>query len=1244
MRALTRVFPFLLACGLTAAAPLDRIHTIDNRETIELQNHVHPAAVSANDRGLVESSMPMNYMMLMVKPSANQQADLDRLLTDQQNPSSPNYRKWLTPEEFGNRFGLSASDSSKIVAWLVHEGFTVNDVARGRNWIAFSGTAEQVSRSLHTEIHYFEVNGEKRYANISNPQVPAALGDVIGGVEALNNFPWKHSRTSHGPNYTSTTGSHILTPQDYATIYDINALYNAGYDGTGQAIAVAEVGIVSLDDYHLFRDSFGLPANDPVIIPYSSQSLSIDGEGTLDVEWAGAVAPRAQMYYIYGPSAFQSLITAVNYAYAPIISISYYTCEGNASPPFYESVLQQANAEGLTVLTASGDGGGAGCFDQFTPFASHGPLLQFPAAVPEVTAVGGTMFVEGTKTYWSTTNTDNRGSALSYIPEAVWNESQPGVEIAASAGGPSTIYPKPLWQNGPGVPDDTARDVPDIALTAAGHDPYYVAQGGRLISTYGTSAASPSMAGILALLEQYQVAKGYQRNGTGLGNINPQLYRLAQAAPTAFHDIVTGDNKVPCTQGSPGCLTGTYGYAAGPGYDMATGLGSVDAYSFVTQFHVPVNSVNVTAAASPTRITYNDSVTLSVTVTAATKGAGVPTGSVAFTTSADVALGSGVLDANGTTSIAVPGWTLGTSGTGTYAVYCQYSGDVGFSGGGARALVTVSTPTGVSAIVPSASTVVWPNADTQGWVWQDTVTLHEYAGVASILTGFTIDGQSQPLAQYFPAVEIPASGSISSITMNFRNLASYPVTKTFGFTGVDAGGTNWAVQVQTEFLAPPTGDAGANPALMPLIVTENTSASCPWSQQLFIDETYGYSTSISSLEMGGVSMSSQIPAIFGTTRLFAWGSLSGTLCWNGVTPGTSSDVFIGLSSGQSFQLQVTFAGPPNSPVQMTAAPASIELSAGDATETPASTVSVTLSDKTQNWTASVFPANRTTGWLTLSQTSGAGSAQIKLQASGAGFEPGAYRATIVFSSANAVPQTVNVPVMFVLGGGSQTGNTVVSSVVNGASLANTASPGMIALINGSNLANSSAKAPNTSPQPYTLGGVTVNVNGIDAPLLAVSPTQLTVQIPYEVGAGPAVLGVNNNGQIAGYQFQVAPTAPAVFVDANGFASGVSNAVQGGKLSFTLTGFGDVTPSLSTGYFLSGNANTPSTYKPRLPLSVTVGGLEVFVNSYGLQPGSVGTTLVNITLLPFTPTGVQPLVVTVGGVNSPAASLNVAAAQ
>jgi uncharacterized protein (TIGR03437 family) len=1253
MRVTTRLFPLtMLLCGLLVAASVDRIRTIDSRQTSILRNHTHPAAVAANDQGAVDPDMLMDHMMLMVKPSATQQADLDRLLTDQQNPSSPNYHKWLTPEEFGGRFGLSAGDNSKVVAWLKGEGFTINELARGSNWVAFTGNAGQVSRSFHTSIHHFQVKGEKHFANTSDPEVPAAIADIVGGIQGLHDFNPIRAKARFDPNYTTSTGTHILTPEDYATIYNINPLYKSGFDGSGQKIAVVEVGIVSLDDYHLFRNTFGLVANDPILVPWSSPSLSIDGEGTLDVEWAGAVAPRAQMYYVYGPSPFTSLTFAINNNIAPIISISYYSCEGNVSPMFYRSALQQANSQGITVLSASGDGGGAGCSDQFNYWASHGPLLQFPGVLPEVTAVGGTMFVEGSGTYWSTTNSNNLGSALSYIPERVWNESIGGDIIAASTGGPSTVYSKPVWQQGPGVPDDGARDVPDLALTSAGHDPYYVAQGGRLGTTYGTSAASPAMAGIIAILEQYQVAKGFQKLGSGLGNINPQLYRLAQTAPTSFHDIVNGDNKVPCTQGSPGCISGTYGYAAGPGYDMATGLGSVDAFNFVTQFNKAANAVTVTVTSNPTRATFSDTIQLTATVAAATKGAGTPTGSVDFATSATVALGNAVLGADGTATITVPGYLLGSSGAGTYTVYAQYTGDVGFSGGGAKVTVTiVNPPAGTSGIIPSVSSnPVFPNTDSQGLVWQETVRLREASGAASIITGFTIDGIDQPLSKYFPAGEIPASTTVSSNPINFR-LTSYPVTKTFGFTGVDVSGNPWSVQTTALFTAPGENTAGFAPTLVPLTMTQNTSAdpSCQWSQQLFVDETAGYAFATlttlnqgsSPYNAGGVSIASQIPAIFGATRLFPWGSLSGTICWSGVTPGTTTELYVGLSTGYNQTLQVSFAGPPANPVQITAAPTSVVLTAADSNTTATGKVAVSLSDKTQVWTASVFPANRTTSWLSLSQLSGTGNGTINMQAIGTGFEPGVYRATIVVQSPNAIPAAVNISVMFVLGAGTITGDTVISGVVNAASLKASVSPGMLVLINGSSVANTTAKSTQY-PLPFSSNGVTVTVNGIPAPILTISPSQLMVMIPYEAGAGPAVMGVNNNGQIAGYQLQITPAAPAIFTDSSGFVAGQASAVIGGKVAFTLTGDGDVNSTIPDGFYFGGTMTAPSSGKARLPFSVTVGGLGVFVNAYGLQPLTFGTTLVNIVLPGWIPTGVQPVVVTVNGVDSPPAMLNVTA--
>ena len=247
------------------------------------------------------------------------------------------------------------------------------------------------------------------------------------------------------------------------------------------------------------------------------------------------------------------------------------------------------------------------------------------------------------------------------------------------------------------------RDVPDIAMSSAGHDAYLVINNGSLVAIYGTSAAAPSTAGIVAILNQYQIANGYQK-AAGLGNINPQLYRLAQVQPTAFHDIVTGNNIVPCTQGSPSCLTGSYGYNAGPGYDLATGLGSLDANSFVTQWNVPTRAATVAVSTNLPRATVNDTITLNVGVSASNAATGgVPTGSVSFSLGT-LALGTAPLTVFSSASagaLTFPAYML--NGTGTATIYAEYSGDAAFSSAGKTVQLVVAAPAGVSGIIPSVS-------------------------------------------------------------------------------------------------------------------------------------------------------------------------------------------------------------------------------------------------------------------------------------------------------------------------------------------------------------------------------------------------------------------------------------------------------------------------------------------------------------------------------------------------------------
>ncbi len=409
---------------------------------------------------------------MFLKPSAPQQADLDQLLADQQNPSSPNYRKWLTPEEFGDRFGLNNSDISKISAWLTMQGLEVKTVGRANNWISFDGAADKVGRALHASIHRYRTGGADHYANAGDVSVPEALADVAAGFLGLDDFQPQSALRGFqplGPDYTSATGRHYLAPQDFSTIYNLAPLAQ-GYDGSGQSIAVVGQSAILLSDIRTFRTRFGLPANDPKILTYSTDPgfTGDQLEGNLDVEWAGALAPKATIYYVYGQSAFSAAIAAISANLAPVISISYGACEINVGVAAARGIFQQANAQGITVINSSGDSGAAGCdIQELEPFASRGRYVAFPADIPEVTGVGGTQFNEGTGTYWSSTNSTVLGSALSYIPEISWNESDQ-FGLGSSGGGASVFIGKPAWQSGPGVPNDNARECRDIFVVISG--------------------------------------------------------------------------------------------------------------------------------------------------------------------------------------------------------------------------------------------------------------------------------------------------------------------------------------------------------------------------------------------------------------------------------------------------------------------------------------------------------------------------------------------------------------------------------------------------------------------------------------------------------------------------------------------------------------------------------------------------------------------------------------------------------
>jgi subtilase family serine protease len=688
----------LLFATLCSAQP-DRITgTIDSYRAVALNGSVYSQAQPQYDQGPVDAAMRLDYITIVMQPSAEQQADLERLLKRQQDPASPNYHRWLTPEQYADRFGLSQNDVERLTAWLRSQGFSIVQVARGRNWIAFSGTAVLVENMFHTQIHYFNVDGEQHFANATEISIPQVLDGIVAGFRGLNDFSLKPMGIQQRgpadlfplisrPFYTdlNNTAFHFLAPDDIATIYDITPLYNAKIDGTGMKMVVVGQTDINTTDIDDFRSGFNLPQINlqQVQVGSSDPGTTSDlNEADLDLEWSSAVARNATILYVKTLIANGGVSASAQYAIdnnlAPVISMSYGLCEAQSGS--LESELQQANAEGITFLASSGDEGAAGCDKGSATVATGGLAVVYPASSPEVTGVGGNEFNEGSGTFWNTNNGANGGSAISYIPETAWNDTAINGTLSASGGGASSCadptcsagFPKPFWQVGLGVPNDGVRDVPDVAMSAsADHDGYIVCTGNSCANGIeaavqgnsifgGTSASTPVFAGIVVLLNQFV-------GGTGLGPINTRLYQLAQNPSNGvFHDVTTGNNIVPCAQGTPNCPTAApfqFGYSAGPGYDQVTGLGSVDAHALVTNWGA---STTTTLSSSSNPAPASSSVTFIATVT--TSGSTAPTGKVTFNDG---------ITAQGTGTIASGKATFSTSSllVGGHSITAVYPGD-----------------------------------------------------------------------------------------------------------------------------------------------------------------------------------------------------------------------------------------------------------------------------------------------------------------------------------------------------------------------------------------------------------------------------------------------------------------------------------------------------------------------------------------------------------------------------------------
>jgi len=619
-------------------APRNRIvGPIDESDVVTLSGNTHPLARPEADRGAIAEETRLERIVLLLAPSAGQQKELDSLTEAQQRPDSPLFHQWLTPEEYGSRFGASPADAARLTGWLAGHGFAVEPVAAGRRSIVFSGTAAQVAETFHTELHRYEAGGAMHIANSEEPQIPRALAPVVSGILSLNDFR-RQSATRSLRKVAAPTGTHpentqggnyYLFPADFATIYDLNPQYAAGKNGAGASIAIVGRSNINLSDVSTFRSFSGLPVNQPTVVLDGANPGLVSGdqdESTLDVEWSGGVAPGAAVTFVVAGSTATtdgvdlSAQYIVNHKSATVMSTSYGSCEaymGSGALSFYNSLWQQAASEGISAFVSSGDSGAAGCNSGGSSSGSMAGVNGLCSS-PYSTCVGGTEFNEGANggTYWSGSNGTGGESALSYIPEQVWNESgdNGGSGLWASTGGVSLIYPQPSWQAGvPGANSNGMRAVPDVALTAASHDGYLIAENGGWWVIAGTSAASPSFAGIMAIVNE-------NKGGTGQGNANPTLYGLLDASANPFHATPSGNNSVPGVTGFT---------ASGQAYNLATGLGSVDADLLVAAWpgsNAPAPGITLKPSVASESLLPGKSATFTVAVT----GTSGFTGSVAL--------------------------------------------------------------------------------------------------------------------------------------------------------------------------------------------------------------------------------------------------------------------------------------------------------------------------------------------------------------------------------------------------------------------------------------------------------------------------------------------------------------------------------------------------------------------------------------------------------------------------------------
>jgi uncharacterized membrane protein len=1224
---LLALFPlFLVVSALGQSAPPILIQQpADDGVLVTLEGNTRPEANAKYDRGPVADDFPMDHLLLLLRRSLAQQQALDQLVEGLHDPSSPSFHRWLTAQKLGEEFGVAKQDREAIKRWLQSHGFKINVDYPNGLLIDFSGTAGQVRDAFHTEIHALEVRGAKHIANISDPQIPAALAPAVEGVVSLTDFR-PHRAFEPRTEYTVSengTEHYLVVPGDLATIYNLNPLFSAGISGQAQTIVVIEdTDVYTTADWTSFRSVFGLstftdgsftqihPAPPSGANNCSDPGANVgDTEAILDSEYASAAAPSAAIVLASctstlttfgGLLALQNLLNESSTPPA-LVSMSYGLCEasnGAASNAAFNSTFQQAVTEGVSVFVAAGDNAAAFC-DKFNEDSINGIGITGWGSSPYDVAVGGTdfgdTFAGANATYWSASDSPTYESALSYVPEIPWDDSCGSILLSEFNG-----FSVPYGSSG-------------FCNSALGQANYLNTIGGGG-GPSGCATGKPAIAGIVG--------------GTCAGWPKPSYQKLLGNPKDGVRDVP--DLSLFAANGVwlhayPYCFTGPGGVSCTePPVNWPSAGGTSFAAPIMAGIQSLVNQKAGSRQGNPNYVYYK-----LATVEYGTHGS------------------------TGCNS------TLGNAVDGTCIFYDVTQGDNAVGCASTQSLGTndcylPSGPTGVLSTSNSAYEPAYPAVT--GWDFATGIgTVNAFNLVNNWPTDFTLTASPvsltitqgnagtsaisiSPSNQFTGTITLSASGLPSGVTASFgTNPATTSSTLTLTASPTAATGTAFVTVTGTsggftstvtiKLTVSPDYTLSASPNALTVVQgNQGTSA-------ITITPSNGFTGSVTLSASG---LPTGVTAAFSTNPATTSSTLTLTASATATT-GATTVTITGTSGSFSATTTIQLAVNPPPSFTLSASPGNISVTQGTGATSAITVNPLNGFDSSVTLSATGLPTGVTAGFsvnpatsnstltLTASATATTGASTVTITGtSGALTETATIQLTV--NPAPSFTLTANPTSLTLSQAGTGT-STITINALNGfnSSVALSASglPAGVTASFGTNPATATSVLTLTAAATATTGTSTVTITGTSGSLTGTSTIQLTVNPAptFTLSASPGMLTVTQGSSVTSTVTVTALNGfnSSVTLSASGFPAGVTASFGTNPAAATSVLTLTATTTATTGTTTVTVTGTSGSLTQTTTIQLTVNAAPTFKLSASpgtltVTQGSSGTSTITVTPL------------------------------